>query len=878
MKNKLILGLVAVVSLVFLTFIYKTAENIQHHEKNLASSVNVRDVTKLIATSMLVTARDMPPLAIDEKEMSKIQIPGIDLTKHPEFKDGNFVYYRIQVPHAVFNGLSHLKNQVDLSLGMIHLKSYDLYLNGAFYRSHQPASYAEARQVLPLKFGADNTIIIKSKISSGDLGIYHRNKILAGKAGELYGVHLEGYKGDTVFPLIFILCKGSIFFLFTLIYLLMNVGKFFEKSLLFSICTLGEDVLAGDFLTSYLDLKYMAYLHNLLNFGSHLFLFLFIADVLGYKPKKKLTSCLFGLVFLGSTGVISDALFFNKFFGFEAYLLSWNLVSIAVLVFFLPKVLKVDLLLAFPMTLSLFLNVLTITSDGNIGLNFKMFGNLILFFMVGYQSFALFRKEQLELEAKKIQLLEQEKDVAIGKTASLLAHDVRRPLEQMKLILEKVTAGEVSPDFIRTAKNDVEFSLTSVNNQINDIMSYSKTRTVQLSDISLYRVLSGSLKQVMTISKCLDIRLTYELKARTKVLGDESRLASALTNLISNAVEAIRDIGLKTDGAIKIGSRSENGKFILSIFNDGPHIPESFIEEVWKPLFTHGKEYGTGLGLASVLRTVQDHGGSIKVRNIDPVGVEFELVLQASPVSDLAEEYEFHPASSAYSYESPVLPESKLRPLRIFLLDDDVQVHEYFQFLVKNLPFDVDLTFVSHYEMAPATVKAKRFDLYILDYDLGAEKTGEGFHKEHLGHLSDEVVIHSNRDLEKSHQQIKKPMAFEDLQSVCESVYAKRLRILLVDDSELTLMAWEMFHGSHNIQVCPSPESALLFLEKESTHLDVCVTDYYFDNSQMRGEDLARKIEALKYSLKVVVASNSALELQGRKTIEKNAFDVRGIF
>lgn len=883
MKNKFILAATCLFSLLFLGYIFKLADEIQNDEVRLEMSPNIKDVTKNLTTKILVTKEDLSPEVwgtanFNGLNWNKIEIPSYSIIQDKEYAPGSFAYYSIFVPKEETEKLSSLKGQLELALGGAYFSKAEVYVNGSFLRVNTPETYLQANLNIPVEMGRDNVIGIKGLIKEGDRGIYHRKHIYLGKAAELYSIFSFSYRGDTIFPLIFVLCKGSVIFVFTLIFLLLNVGKFFEKSLLFSLCAVGEDILTGDFLTNILNLNARAYLHNLFCTGGAIFLFLFLGDVVG-KPVKKKTAIIGSLILaIFSFSMMSELLYRGSLFNFDNYLKFWIITFVAIQIYYLPKILKVDKVLFSVILTSVVLTIWSSLLVDNIGLNLKLFANLLLFFMVAYQSFALFRKEQIQLQRQEIQLLEQEKDVAIGKTASLLAHDVRRPLEQMKLILEKVSKGEVSEEFLSVAKNDVNFSITSVNNQINDIMNYSKSRQAVLTDISFYHVLSGSLKQIMTINKGMNISLEYDFRANNKVQGDESRLSSALTNLISNAVEAIRDIGKKQAGVIRLTTYSHNNQFVFKIFNDGPPIPEKILADIWKPLFTHGKEQGTGLGLSSVMKTINDHKGSISVRNIDAKGVEFEIILQVANAKDEVAQYQFLSASKDYNYEVKKTALSDKRPLRIFLLDDDMQVEDYFKFLIQNLPFQVEFTFASHFDTAKTLVQSKRFDLYILDYDLRDSRTGLDFYHECIPYLKNEVVIHSGRDegivKGESCAHHKKPMSFEDLSNLCERIYANRLKVLLIDDSELTRMTWEMFHGRQNIELSDSPEAALELLGNKK-NIDLCVVDYYFDNSQMNGEKLATMIKDLYPQMQIVLASNSELSLPGFKAIDKGDFDVR---
>src|SRR5690606_2589712 len=151
---------------------------------------------------------------------------------------------------------------------------------------------------------------IRGLIKAGDsTGIEHRGKLFLGKGAELNELHRKVYKGMTVFQLIFILSKGSILFVFTLIFILLNVHRSFEKFLMFGVCAVLEEVLAGDYLYAYLDLHQQLFLFTLVNAGAVFFLALFFADLLNLELKaKRIRNTAVGL-FLASVLMTIDALY-----------------------------------------------------------------------------------------------------------------------------------------------------------------------------------------------------------------------------------------------------------------------------------------------------------------------------------------------------------------------------------------------------------------------------------------------------------------------------------------------------------------------------------------------------------------------------------------
>jgi nitrogen-specific signal transduction histidine kinase len=77
---------------------------------------------------------------------------------------------------------------------------------------------------------------------------------------------------------------------------------------------------------------------------------------------------------------------------------------------------------------------------------------------------------------------------------------------------------------------------------------------------------------------------------------------------------------------VEITAAEVAGSITISVADNGPGIAESIRERLFHPFVSHGKENGTGLGLAVVQKIVQDHGGEIVVERTQGRTV-FRIVL-----------------------------------------------------------------------------------------------------------------------------------------------------------------------------------------------------------------------------------------------------------
>jgi signal transduction histidine kinase len=105
---------------------------------------------------------------------------------------------------------------------------------------------------------------------------------------------------------------------------------------------------------------------------------------------------------------------------------------------------------------------------------------------------------------------------------------------------------------------------------------------------------------------------------------DQRKLERALYNLLLNACEAAPPLG----GKVEVTAGELSGAITIAVSDNGPGIAESIRSKLFHPFVSYGKENGTGLGLAVVLKIVQDHGGEIFVERAVEGKTVFRMVLR----------------------------------------------------------------------------------------------------------------------------------------------------------------------------------------------------------------------------------------------------------
>lgn len=218
------------------------------------------------------------------------------------------------------------------------------------------------------------------------------------------------------------------------------------------------------------------------------------------------------------------------------------------------------------------------------------------------------QRDQLEVEVrnKTNKLMQAERLSAIGEISARLAHDLRNPLTVIKGTVEIVKAKSKRDNTAFSEKQIemMERAVSRMANQIDDVLDFVKIQTLHTTRNSIFETIGLS---VSKIKKSADLSINI-VGENIDLVYDADKLEVVLDNIIMNAVEAIDE-----KGEVSIRIKDENNEIIIEIKDSGSGVPPELMTKIFEPLFTT-KQRGTGLGLASCKRIIEQHGGSISIK------------------------------------------------------------------------------------------------------------------------------------------------------------------------------------------------------------------------------------------------------------------------
>jgi two-component system sensor histidine kinase PilS (NtrC family) len=236
-----------------------------------------------------------------------------------------------------------------------------------------------------------------------------------------------------------------------------------------------------------------------------------------------------------------------------------------------------------------------------------------------------------ELRRMQYQVERAERLASIGRLAAGIAHEIRNPLASISGSVEILRtlpgADGESRQLVDIAVREVD----RLNRLITDLLEYARPRAEERQALDLSEAALEIVKAFGHERRSKDVRVDIDAQLGAGVEGASGQMRQVLWNLLRNAAEAMPQGG-NIRIRIAIEDAPDRGRStVLSVSDTGVGIRKEDLDRIFEPFFS-SKPGGTGLGLATVARVVEDHRGHIEVTSEPGRGTTFVLRFPAVDV------------------------------------------------------------------------------------------------------------------------------------------------------------------------------------------------------------------------------------------------------
>ena len=238
------------------------------------------------------------------------------------------------------------------------------------------------------------------------------------------------------------------------------------------------------------------------------------------------------------------------------------------------------------------------------------------------------RETKARIEKEKM-LEQQAKMAAMGEMMDAVAHQWKQPLNALTMLVDLLKSdfkeGLVDEAYVEDMTTTFEQQVEHMVNTLNEFRTFFRPNK-EPEPFGLKRCIQSVTFLVKDefMKHTINIHLTNENELI--IHGIENEFKHLILNIINNAKDAFIERECKARD-IFIRYRREEESIVLEIEDNAGGIPESVINDIFKPnVTTKAEGKGTGIGLYMSMQIAQKLGGTLRVANSDQ-GALFSLIL-----------------------------------------------------------------------------------------------------------------------------------------------------------------------------------------------------------------------------------------------------------
>jgi two-component system, OmpR family, sensor histidine kinase CpxA len=218
-----------------------------------------------------------------------------------------------------------------------------------------------------------------------------------------------------------------------------------------------------------------------------------------------------------------------------------------------------------------------------------------------------------------------------------VSHELRSPLARLNVALDLGRERKGSDPAFDHMEQDLELLDEMIGRLLTLARLDSSAAPLPMTPVDLNELVSQIVSNADFESRKRECRVTLAAREQYLVRGNTEQLGSAIENVVRNAVRytasgTVIEVLLDWEKKSNTSALASALFVCLTVRDYGPGVSESELDSIFQPFYRAAEARdrqsgGAGLGLAIADRVIRIHGGKIRARNVEPRGLQVEVLL-----------------------------------------------------------------------------------------------------------------------------------------------------------------------------------------------------------------------------------------------------------
>ncbi len=231
--------------------------------------------------------------------------------------------------------------------------------------------------------------------------------------------------------------------------------------------------------------------------------------------------------------------------------------------------------------------------------------------------------------------------LSLGQMAAGLAHEIRNPISSIGVHCSILKSHLSQNEKLLSSVTMMSREIEKVEYIIRECLNFVRPAELGIQNVDIGRLVLGLVERFRSLHPGMEFSVKQLRAGEIIAEADKGLMEQAMTNIISNAVDACEgkgkvdlSIGIsrhfsdmmrleRRSGPIVHGHSDREEEFLrVTIRDNGPGIPAEVRDKIFVPFYTT-KKTGTGLGLAIAQKIIHSHGGVLDLKSEPGKGTDF---------------------------------------------------------------------------------------------------------------------------------------------------------------------------------------------------------------------------------------------------------------